>query len=82
MNLGRWLLLAAVFGVVALFGCPPGEEPAEDGDNLGCELEAYPGTVVVRGQIRASFGFEGGDGRCTFEGVPALQCTVSGTVTR
>ena len=75
--LGYLLIAAAVLGVLSAIGCSPGVEPAKVGDNVRCHFEGFV-EFSVRGRLRMSFGFGGGEVRVSGGGLPFdLLCEVA-----
>ena len=72
-----WVFVAALLlGVAAaLLGCNPKEKP-EPGDNTRCRIDGFE-EWSVRGRLRISFPFGGGDPRVTEGGLDRdLHCEV------
>ena len=82
----RWLpwflWVVAILGFIsALCRCAPGNVPPDGRDNTSCRFEGYSETAV-RGRLRTSFDFEGGECRVDCSGIPTdLICTVTPTIT-
>ena len=81
--LGWALFVVAMLGaVVVLCDCAPAEEPAEPQDNTACNLQGFV-EKSVRGNLRTSFAYGGGDCLCDCEGVPyPFECTITSTGAR
>lgn len=79
--LGRVLFAVAILGIVAaLCGCPPAELPEYGSDNTSCVFDGYE-ERAVRGRLRTSFDYKGGECRCDCDGIPVdLLCTISATI--
>lgn len=59
-----------------LLSCAPGEADPAPGDNTACHFDGYT-ELAVRGSLRTSFDYEGGQCICDCDGIPVdLVCQV------